>query len=499
MMDDNRKKVKNNLLYGFAGQIIMVVVSIVLPRLIIVSFGSDMNGLVSSITQIFTYIALLEAGIGNASLNLLYKNIAHKDKNEINVTLSATQVFFRKLTPVYAAAVVLFVIVYPMVVKTEIASMVIRAIIVIQGAAGVINFYCTNTFTQLLIADGRNYVVSNLNLVQKILSTILQIILIVSGFDIIAVQLLHLVLTVLKAVAVNIYTKRQYGWIKLSRKGDTGILEQRGAFAVHEFSNVIFQSTDIFVLSTFCSTALASVYSIYNLVFSNLNTFLGLFNKGFDFILGQEYNRDEKNYVRFHDAYETIYMALVFATMTTACILTLPFVRLYTKGVSDINYVDAKLPFLFAVIQLLSCCRAVSAKLITISNHARNTVPNTMIEAGLNLSCSLILVQFMGIYGVLCGTIIALLYRTNDIIIYANTRILKRKPLHTYKNMLLYFGLFFVFLFMFQLIHISCPSYLSLFLNAVWIALIVFGTYGVIALACNRGLAVQVKRILLRR
>ena len=449
MAGSSRNKIRDNLLYGFTGQIIILIVSIVIPRLIIVSFGSDMNGLVSSISQIFVYIALLEAGIGNASLNLLYKNIAKDDQREINVTLCATQTFFRRITPLYTVAVLAFLLIYPIVVKSNIPTFTIRMIIIIQGASGIINFYCTNTLTQLLLADGRNYIISNLNLVQRLLSTVFQIILILSGYDIIAVQFLQLVLVIFKAVAVNIYVKSKYPWVKIRRNGNTAILEQRGAFAIHEFSNVIFQSTDVFVIATFCSTSLASVYSTYNLVFSNLNSFLGLFNKGFDFILGREFNRDKENYVKLHDAYEAMYMAIVFATMTIACILTLPFVRLYTDGVSDINYIDGLLPVLFATIQVLSCSRAVSSKLINIANHAKKTVPNTLLEAGLNVTCSLVLVQFIGIYDVLCGTIIALLYRTNDIIIYANTKILKRKPLRTYKNVCLNFVLFFFLHFSF--------------------------------------------------
>ena len=37
-------------------------------------------------------------------------------------------------------------------------------------------------------------------------------------------------------------------------------------------------------------------------------------------------------------------------------------------------------------------------------------------------------------YGVLLGTIAALLYRTNDVIIYANWNILGRKPWKTYRR-----------------------------------------------------------------
>lgn len=55
-----------------------------------------------------------------------------------------------------------------------------------------------------------------------------------------------------------------------------------------------------------------------------------------------------------------------------------------------------------------------------------------MIEAAINVIVSIAAVQFIGIYGVLLGTIAALLYRTNDFIIYANTKILMRSPKKEY-------------------------------------------------------------------
>ena len=73
-------KIIKNLLYGFGGELLLLPMSIILPRIILLSFGSEVNGLTSTITQIFTYIALLEAGIGNASRNCLYQNIAGDDR-----------------------------------------------------------------------------------------------------------------------------------------------------------------------------------------------------------------------------------------------------------------------------------------------------------------------------------------------------------------------------------------------------------------------------------
>lgn len=488
MAKDIAKKVYKNIVFGFGGQVLILIISIVLPRLILVSYGSDTNGLTSAITQVFSYLALLEAGIGNASINLLYKNIAANDRDAINDTISATQCYFHKILPVYVFCVGIFAAVYPEIVHTDVSHTTIRMIILIQGLGAIVNFAFSNTYTQLLIADGRNYVVSNLNLMVKFLAAVAQIVLINCGFDVVCIQYAYLLFYIIKAIVINFYIKKQYSWLDKKRKTSTGILSQRNAFVVHEISSVIFSSTDVFVLSMFCSMKVASVYAIYNLIFSSLNSFMGVFIKGIDFTLGHEYNRDREKYIKLHDAYECLYMCLVFAVLTTACVFTLPFVRLYTRGITDIDYVDKYLPPLFAMIQLLSCSRAISSKLITIADKAKDTIPQAVFEDIINLTVSIFLVSKIGIYGVLIGTIVALLYRTNDIIIYANRRILKRMPLKVYRNMFLDFSLFGIMCFIFSKINLPITSYIDFVLWGMLLFVMITSIFLVANLSIEKSL-----------
>ena len=70
---------------------------------------------------------------------------------------------------------------------------------------------------------------------------------------------------------------------------------------------------------------------------------------------------------------------------------------------------------------------------IDVAGHFRETAPRSAAEAAINLGVSLILVGKLGIYGVLLGTLAALLYRTNDIILYASRRLLKRSSWQFYR------------------------------------------------------------------
>ena len=97
----NTKKGIKNIGYAFLSQIIALALGIFIPRLTIVSYGSEMNGLLSSISTVMTYLTLLEAGVGAATCQALYKPITQKDKRGINGVLSATHYYYKRTGTAY--------------------------------------------------------------------------------------------------------------------------------------------------------------------------------------------------------------------------------------------------------------------------------------------------------------------------------------------------------------------------------------------------------------
>lgn len=115
-------------------------------------------------------------------------------------------------------------------------------------------------------------------------------------------------------------------------------------------------------------------------------------------------------------------------------------IEIYTKGVENINYSDTRLALLFSVIALLTAMRKPMLMTISYAGHFKLTTPQMVAETIINLTVSLIAVRFLGIYGVLLGSVAALLYRTTDVIIYANKRILLR----SFRKTLLIYAVCFV-------------------------------------------------------
>lgn len=494
-MDTKLTKIMNNIVMGFGGQFVILALGIVIPRLVLLSFGSEINGLLSTVSQIFMYVALLEAGLGNATINSLYKPLSEGNRSSISEVLTATKKYYKRVSKYYFICVLLLAFIYPIIAKTEIDKVTIGLVILFQGLSGVVIFYFVATYKQLLVADGKSYIISNFSLLSRILSSIVKILLINAGYNIILIQFSFFIIDCIQVVGLLKFCHKRYPWLKFNTKSNMNLLSQRRAFMVHEISNVVFSSTDIFILSTFSSMKVASVYAIYNLVFSSIFSLISSANNGLGFILGQTFHQDKKKYLKFHDAYDSYYTAFVFAMISVAYVLILPFISIYTNGINDVGYIDGYLPIMFCVIQLLSCSRAVSAKLITIAGHVDDTQGRSISEALINLVISILLVQKIGIYGVLVGTIVALIYRTNDIIIYANRIILKRSPLKTYLNFLANSIIFTSVVFINSQINHAILTYIQLVECGLILSIFSLFTYFTVASLLNReaGLLLIVK------
>lgn len=491
-----KRLVINNILYGFGTKIAIMALSIVLPRLFIVSFGSEVNGLLSTITHIFTYLALLEAGIGSATINALYRPLDDSDKAQVCGVLSEARAYYRKVTVIYILSVILFAAVYPLVANISISRPTVTAIILLQGVPSCISYYFCAAYMQLLAADGQQYVVDNVDFAIRVGTSLIRIFLVSLGYNIVLVQVGFFIISMLKIPLLIGLTYKRYPWLKLVKTKCYSSIKERGAFVVHEVSTTIFSNTDIILISTFCNFAMASVYSVYNLVFGALNSMINTANAGLGFILGQSHYKDLERFRKVYDVYSFLYSLIVFVVMTIAYVMITPFVILYTKGVGDVNYIISGLPLLFAAINIMSGFRAVAARLITVSGHAGRTSSHSIAETIINVVASLILINFWGIHGVLWGTVIALSYRMNDIIIYANKVILLRSPIKEYKRFLVFCIVFAASVLLNYRTSISADTYIELLVYAIGTSFLVLGAYALASMCFCRNEIKQLNELI---
>ena len=456
-----KKNVFKNAIVGFLGQFLILLLGLIVPRIIIENYGSDTNGVLSTITQIFTYMALLEAGIGQAAKNLLYKPFRENNKMEISKIYSISQRYFRNVTIIYFLCVVISSFLIPFVIKSDLDFNTISLICFFQGAGGALSFYFIQTKTVILDVAGKSYINNFIKLLNQVFSYLAKIILAIFGFSIVFIQFIYFVITIIKVIFYQLYFKRKYSWIESNKIRSNEKLKDRNSFIITEIAWTIFSSTDMIVLSMFISSKMSSVYSVYNMVFISLNTLLNAVYSSINYILGLTYHENIERYKKIHDDFNSVFIAAIIILMTCSFVLIIPFVKLYTNGISDINYIYKSLPILFCLVQILSWSRYVSGNLVCVAGYAKKAIPINLLEALINVVLSIILVNKMGITGVLIATVLALPIKLIYCTYMSDKIILKRSCLNTIKILSINYLIFFIFVCIFSKIELNIENYFN--------------------------------------
>ncbi len=413
-----------NIFFNIFSLVVTFILGIMIPKLFIVSLGSEANGLVSSIGQIFSYVSLLEAGIGTTAIQALYKPITEDDKNRINQILSASAAFYKKIGKIYILCVMLIAIIYPLVVQVNLPIWQVIGVICFSGLGNAINFLLQQNYVVLLSAEGKGYITTNLNLIVNIIISVTKVILLLNGFNIVYVIGAQFVITLLRILFMKIYIVKNYKWLNTHSVPDFSALKKQRYVLVQQLSYFVYTNTDIVILTLFDNLVTVSVYTLYNIIIGVVEGITSSFTSSILFALGQLYNENFERFKKIFRIFDAFYMTLVFALFSVVYLCIIPFLSIYTKGITDANYMDSTLAFLFVILKMVTTLRSQSQNIINFAGNFKETQKSSIIEAGMNILISVIGVYYIGIYGVVIGSIVSSLYKGIAITNYANNNVI---------------------------------------------------------------------------
>ncbi|RGC75723.1 sugar isomerase [Coprococcus sp. AM25-15LB] len=425
------KKGIYNIIFGFLGQIITLALGIIIPKLFITNLGSAANGLLSSVGQVLSYLTILEAGLGGASIQALYKPIGVNDQKKISEILSATNRYYKRTGKIYFLCVIGISVIYPFFIN-EFTYFVTFSVVFLAGIPGALNYYYQGKFRVLLQAEGKSYIISNITTCITIITSVSKILLINMGCNIIHLQIAYCAIALIQIFIYQFYFWKKYGWVNLGANPDFDAISEKGSVLIHQIANLILTNTDIIILTVFTNLKVVSVYTIYNMVFDMINLSVQTVGNSICYVFGHLYFTDRNKFKKLFEVYEVYFFAITFALYTVTYLLILPFLKLYTSGVTDINYIDIYLPILFTLMKLLACSRTPCLNMINVVGMFKETRKSAIIEAIINLTVSIVAVYQFGIYGVVMGTIVALMFRAVDVVYFTNKRIFERKSSKTF-------------------------------------------------------------------
>ena len=450
--------------------------SFLLPRLYLENFGSAVNGVLSTIKQIFTYMCLLEAGVGLATTQALYKPVAENAHKSISAVIAATDRYYKKTGFIYATIVLLIACVYAFVVPTGIESAVVFALVILTAVPALFSYFFQAKYRILMEVDGRKYVINNAETVLQLLSNIGKILVLLLTDSLVLIQLVYCALAVSQLLYLYAYARRRYKWLDLKEKPDYTAISQKKSVLVHQISGMVFNNTDVLLLSFLCDFKVVSVYAIYNIFFSQVQNFITNVIGGFSFALGQMFQTDREKFMKTYAAYETVYIMATFIIYTLMGVFLLPLIQIYTGGIEDANYTNVYLVLLFVLMNLLANGKLPSNHVLEYSGKFRETRSHAVIEMVINIVVSVVAILKFGICGAIFGTITALLFRGTIMIFYANKKVLGRSVFQTYKLWLLNGAVFLLVMLVFFVDSFSGLSFVALLgrgiLHGTWITLL---------------------------
>ncbi len=404
------KRAVRNIYTNIILQITLAVSGLIIPKFILSVYGSTVNGAVSSITQFITYAALIEMGIGNASIVALYKPIAENDTESINAIVTSSKKMYNHSGVAYILVMLFLAGIYPLLVRGQLEYSFLFILVLCIGSVNAIDYFVLSKYKVFLIADQKYYVLNIIRATATVVLTVGSLFLIYFNISVIGVKILAVFTHLGEAVFVYVYIKRKYGW--LNYKSDAHFkIRQRWNALIHQLCATIVYNTDLVVL-TLClkarSLVVVSVYTVYNLAASTITNITSTLTTGINASFGNMLAKRENSLVSdTFRIYEFVYFIILFILYTSFAVLILPFVVCYTNGISDGNYIRWEYGILFALAGLTAQIKEVSGVIINAAGHYRQTQRYALEEAVINIVLSLILVWPYGISGVLLATVVS--------------------------------------------------------------------------------------------
>ncbi len=479
-------RIKNNLISSLIYQVVLISLSFLLPRLYLENFGSEVNGVLSTIKQIFIYLFLLEAGVGLATTQALYKRIGEKDYKSASEVLSATHSYYIRTGIIYLAIVLGIAVTYAYVIPTSMDGNVIFAIIILTALPALFSYFVQAKYRILMEVDGRKYVLNNAETVLQIASNVAKILVLLLTDNLILIQLVYCIMYLAQLAYLYFYAKRRYQWLDLKAKPDYEAISQKNSVLVHQLSGMVFNNTDVILISVLCDFKAASIYAIYNIFFSQVQNFITNVVSSFTHALGQMFHIDRARFDKLYHVYETVYVMATFAIYTLMGVFLLPLIQIYTSGINDAQYTNVFLVLLFVVMNLVQNVKLPSNLVIEFAGEFQNTRTYAIWEMIINITVSVGAILYFGICGAILGTIVALLYRGIVTVFYANKKVLERSMFSTYKILLVNGLVFALVMVIFFVDTFSNMPFLQLLLNGMMHSVWIVGLYLLVNFLFNR-------------
>jgi len=390
----------------------MIVCGFILPNYYLRYYGADAYGLVVSVTQYLSMISLCELGVGAVVQSAVYRPIHDHNLNEISKIYVAAQHFFRRIAVILGVYVIVLIVIFPELSKTTIDWKVSGVLIIIISAKTFLQYYFGITNKIILTAAQFLYLTNSITGLVLILNLILCIVLISNGFPLDFVLLISSVVFILQPLLFKFAIDRYFN-ISTKCKYDKNAIPQKWNGIAQHLATITLENSPTVVLTAMCPISYVAVYALYHMITNGMKLALTSFLSSFQPYLGNiiaSRNRSKLDSSFLVLSWFSITSSILIFTIVAITIV--PFLKIYTMQMADSQmYLIKPFGIWMCVWTCIYIIRLPFNYLVQAMGHFKETQGSAIIEAILNILCSIIAVSIWGISGVAIGMSVALLYR----------------------------------------------------------------------------------------
>ena len=432
---------KRNVITALISQVVTTACGVVIPHVMISAFGSVIYGLTTSIAQFLSYITLLEGGITSVARAELYGALTAQNDWEISKVYHAIKRFFAMVGVAFLAyTLIISLAYYDMAQVTNVGRTYVFFLVWIISAGTLAKYLGGLSNLTLIVADQKQYIMNAIVTVVTVANAILVVILARSQCDVLVVKIGSSLVFVAQPICYGIYVKRHYNLQTVGKNRSK--LQQKWTGMAQHAAYFIHRNVDVVVLTLFANLRYVAVYSVYRLVISSIRNITASFSSGMEAACGEMIAKKEQTLLqRLFFKYKHILSFMSIVLFGTTAMLIVPFVRLYTQGVTDADYIQPVFAMVLLFAEAIDCFMQPCWSLPVSANKIKQTRWGSYGEAIINVTLSLILVWWNPLVGIALATLIATVFKAAFYMVYAGKKILCIRLWQLLKNCMLTIGM----------------------------------------------------------
>lgn len=411
---DRTKNAMSGTFFGIILRLYRIIGPFVIRTVFLYTLGVEYLGLDSLFTSIIQTLNLAELGVGSALVFSMYKPIAENDETKICALLKLYVYYYRMIGAVVLVAGLALTPFLPKIIYGNIPNDInLYVIYYLNLSVAVMSYWMFAYRNSLFNAFQRTDVISLVGLLTNTVRYALQIVLLIVLKNYYWYMVISLFEQLLNNLVMGWASKKYYPNYKPEGKVDAESKKQitrtiKDLF-YSKIGQVINNSFDTVIISSFLGLSVLAVYQNYYYIVSSLIGIFAIIYKACLAGIGNSLITDsqEKNY---YDFKRITYIIFFLLNICVACLLCLyqPFMKIWVKKndlMLDDSYV-LLLTFYFLIYE-------VTMLLELYKDGAGNWHKDRfrpLIAALVNLGVNLLLVNIVGLYGVIISTIVSHLF-----------------------------------------------------------------------------------------